>query len=86
VQDYAKWKSVYDTLDSFHKRHGVKSAQIFRRTEDPNELVIVSEFDNAAAAHAFVQLDELKQIMQQAGVSDHPDIYVVDKAASRSFV
>ncbi|MDA4124073.1 MAG: antibiotic biosynthesis monooxygenase [Thaumarchaeota archaeon] len=85
VEDYAKWKSEYDTLDSFHKTHGVRSAQILRGTDNPNELVVISEFDDAATARAFVQSDELKQIMQRAGVADKPDIYFLDKAASRSF-
>jgi len=85
VQDYAKWKSTYDTLDSFHKAHGVKSAQILRSADNPNELVIISEFADAATARAFAQSEELKQIMQRAGVADKPDMYFLDKAASRSF-
>ena len=86
VQDYAKWKSVYDSVDSFHKSHGVKSAQILRSADDPNEVVILTEFNDIAKARAFVQLDELKQIMQRGGVADKPDIYFLENAASRSFV
>ena len=83
--DYSKWKSVYDSVDSFHKKNGAKSAQILKSADNPNELVILTEFESIDAARKFAQQEELKEIMQRAGVSDKPDIYFLEKAATRNF-
>lgn len=85
VADYAKWKSAYDSMDSFHKSKGVKSAQIFQSADDPHELIILSEFENITSARQFAQSQELKDGMGKAGVSDQPSVYFVNKVASRSF-
>ena len=85
VEDFAKWKSVYDTLDSFHRSNKVKSAQIFRNADDPKEVVVLTEMENIKDARQFAQSEGLKSAMQSAGVSDQPDVFFLDKAASRSF-
>jgi hypothetical protein len=38
-----------------------------------------------ASAHKFGQSEELKQAIQKAGVSDHPDVYYLEKASTRTF-
>ena len=81
VEDFAKWKAVYDEQDSVSLRNtsGVKSARVLRNTDNPNELVIIHEFDDTSQARQFNQSEKLKQIMQKAGVSDQPDIYILDE-------
>lgn len=85
VADYAKWKSIYDSVDSFHKKNGVKSSQILKSADNPNELIILTEFETMEEARKFAQQEELKEIMQRGGVSDEPDVYFLEKAASRNF-
>ena len=85
VQDYAKWRSCFDGLDSFHKEKGVKSAQVLRSVDNPNEVIVITEFENVDMAHKFGQLPGLKDAMQKAGVVDQPSIYFLDKVATRSF-
>jgi hypothetical protein len=85
VRDFAKWKSTYDTLDSFHKSNKVKSAQIFRNADNPNEVVVLTEMENVDDARRFARSEGLMNAMQNAGVADQPDVYFLDKAGSRSF-
>ena len=85
VEDLGKWKSVYESLDSFHKENGVKRASVLRSADNPNELIVISELADMAAARRFAQLPGLKDAMQKAGVSDHPDIYFTEELLSRSF-
>lgn len=85
VKDFAKWKAVYDSMDAFHRAHGVKNAQILRGAEDPNQVVVLSELENLTKAREFALLDELKKIMEQGGVADHPDIYFLEHAGRHSF-
>ncbi len=85
VKDFAKWKAVYDSVDAFHRKAGVKSAQVLHGADDPNEIVILSEFESLSKAREFALLDELKKIMEQAGVADRPDVYFLEHVGHRSF-
>ena len=81
VEDFAKWKAVYDeaATESLRNASGVKAHRVLRNADSPNEVIVLHEYDDLAKARQFAQSDELKQIMQRAGVSDHPDIYFLDE-------
>ena len=85
VNDFAKWISSYNTLDSFHKSGGVKSSRIYKSSDNPNEVVVLTEFADVATARRFAQSEGLKSAMQNAGVADKPDIYFLDEFGTRSF-
>ena len=55
---------------------------MLRSADNPNEIVVVDEFDDMDKARQFAQSEDLKQAMQKAGVSDHPDIYFLDEVES----
>ena len=81
VEDFAKWKAVYDeaATEALRNASGVKSHRVLRNADSPNEVIVLHEYDDVAKARQFAQSEELKQIMQRAGVSDHPDIYFLDE-------
>ena len=54
-----------------------------KNADNPNELVILSEFGNIATARKFAESEELGQ-MQRAGVAEKTDIYFFEKAASKN--
>ena len=85
VADFAKWKSFYDSVDSFHKSHEVKSAQVFRSADSPNEIIILSEMENIEKARKFAQDPGLKDAMQKGGVVDQADVYFVEKVETINF-
>ena len=85
VSDYAKWKSAYDSFDALHKSFGVTHSQILRGSEDGNEVVVLTEIESLSKARKFAQSEELKKAMQATGVVDHPDVYFLEKAATRDF-
>lgn len=76
---------MYNTMDLFHREHGVKSAEILRSADDPNNVIVISEFENIDQARKFAQLDDLKKAMMQGGVADEPDVYFLDRAHRRTF-
>ncbi|MGD0588722.1 MAG: cyclase [Thermoplasmata archaeon] len=86
VKDFAKWRVLFDSLDAFHKANGVKNAQILGGTDDPNEVVVITEFEDAAKAHRFAQLEELRKAMEQSGVIGIPEVLFLEHAGHRSFV
>lgn len=79
VQDYAKWKAVYDEHSTARKSGGSKGARLFRSPDNPNEVVVLLEWDNLEKARKFVQSDDLRQAMQRAGVADRPDVYFLEE-------
>jgi len=80
VEDYAKWKPVFDDHSSARKAVGSKGGYVFRNANDGNEVVMVLEVDDLERCRQFVESEDLKEAMQQSGVSDKPDIYYLDEA------
>jgi heme-degrading monooxygenase HmoA len=50
-----------------------------RNADDPNELVILLEWDSVENARQFAIADELREAMQRAGVADQPDVYFLEE-------
>jgi len=79
VKDYAKWKPAYDEHGATRKANGSKGAHLFRNANDPNELVILFEWDDLKKARQFAQSQDLREKMQQAGVVGTPDIFFLEE-------
>jgi heme-degrading monooxygenase HmoA len=75
VTDYEKWKSAFDAHSVIRQAHGSRGGQLFRNAADPNELVVLLEWDVLEQARQFAQSEEFREVMQRAGVVDQPDIY-----------
>jgi heme-degrading monooxygenase HmoA len=79
VEDYKNWKPFFDEHASFRAKHGSKSAKVFRCKEDANDVLIFFEWDSLENAQKFMESDELKKTMKEAGVIGKPNIYFVEK-------
>ncbi len=79
VEDYAKWKPVFDEHRATRQASGSKGGRLFRNADDPNETVILFEWDDLEKARQFAQSDDLRQRMQQSGVADRPDVYFLEE-------
>jgi hypothetical protein len=79
VKDYAKWKPVFDEHGTVRKASDFKGHHLFNIADDPNELVILFEVEDLEKARQFGQSEDLRQAMERSGVSDQPDIYLLDE-------
>jgi heme-degrading monooxygenase HmoA len=79
VEDYEKWKPVFDEHQSTRKESGGKGGYLFRNAEDSNEVVILLEWDDIEDARQFAQSEDLRETMQRAGVTEQPDIYFLEE-------
>ena len=50
-----------------------------RNADDPNELLILLEWDSLENARRFTYADDLREAMQRAGVADQPDVYFLEE-------
>ena len=81
VEDYSRWKEAFDGFIANRKAGGEKSYHICRPIDEPNIVVILFEWDSIANAMAFLDSQDLKQAMQQAGVTGPPEITIMETAA-----
>lgn len=79
VEEFSKWKSLYDKHLETRKAGGSKGARVFRNANNPNEAVLLFEWNDIENARKFTQSDDLRQRMQEAGVTGKPDIFFLDE-------
>ncbi len=81
VEDYAKWKDAFDSFLDNRKAGGEKSYTICRPIDEPNNIVILFEWNSIENAQAFLDSQDLKEAMQKAGVTGPPEITIMETTA-----
>ncbi|MCH9028462.1 MAG: antibiotic biosynthesis monooxygenase [Bacteroidetes bacterium] len=81
VADYDAWKAAFDSFEETRKASGEKSFQILHPDNEPNDLVLLFEWDNLANARNFMASEELKTRMQEGGVIEEPQIQFLNEVA-----
>jgi hypothetical protein len=78
VEDYPKWKEGFDSTVDFKRSLGWKGYRIFAIEGENTHVLVMEEFDTADHAREFLGSDHLREAMGRAGVSDEPDVQVVE--------
>jgi heme-degrading monooxygenase HmoA len=79
VADYEQWKSVFDAFIETRRAGGEKSYQILCVDGDPNNLVLLFEWESLEKAHAFIESAALRDAMKKGGVAGTPDVYYLEE-------
>lgn len=79
VKDYTTWKPVFDGFIETRRASGEKSWQIWHPDNDPNNLLLLFEWDKLDNAHSFMANPELKAAMEEAGVVEAPEVYFLEE-------
>lgn len=79
VEDYTKWKAVYDEHQASRKDAGSLGARLLRNVNDPNEEVIITTWPDLEHAQAFASSPDLRDAMQRAGVSGMPEVLFLEE-------
>ena len=74
VDDYAAWRSVYDSLDGLRKEHGCTEDEVMVDPADKTDVFIIHRFPTLEQAQSFAGSQELREGMGQAGVKGAPRI------------
>ena len=75
VANYEEWKKAYDAFQDTAGAAGIRDQYVLTSLSNQNHVVVVGE-GSTEAVQAFLGSDELKAAMQEAGVTDIPDIFV----------
>jgi heme-degrading monooxygenase HmoA len=69
VESFDKWKSVFDERSALRKESGSKEASLFRNSEDPNEAMILFEWDNMENARKYLESEMLRKTLLKVGAT-----------------
>ena len=82
VADYDKWRAGFDANESSRKSAGSTGVnQFYRDVENPNNVTLVLEWDEAEKAQAFLNDPYTKASMDEAGVTGRPMVVAVQMKA-----
>lgn len=80
VDDYAAWRSVYETVAGLREQHGCSDAQVLVDPADKEDVFVLHRFPTLEQAQAFADSDELRSAMTRAGVAGPPRIELAVEA------
>jgi uncharacterized protein (DUF1330 family) len=80
VEDFDRWKPAFDEDGGNRAGYGSQGGYVFRNRANPNEIVVLLEFPDAAQMEAFSQSPGLREAMARSGVVGTPDIAFLDLA------
>ena len=65
VEDFEKWKTIFEEYDSARKEAGRQSVEIFRNGEDTSDVTVLLNWDNIENFQKFGQSEVIKEAMQK---------------------
>ena len=83
VEDYPKWKSVYDEHASARKVSGAITSQVLQNADNLNEVIVLLEYQSIEEAKKFSESEGLRLSMQRAGVNSVPNIIFVNESEKK---
>jgi heme-degrading monooxygenase HmoA len=84
-KDYDAWKPAFDEHQPVREQHGGRGHQLYRPVDDPNSVVIVSEFATAEGARAFMSDPSLPDAMDRGGVAMPSNVWLCDEIESLTY-
>lgn len=69
VEDYERWKVVFEEDASGREAAGCRGARIFRDADDPGEVVVLFEWNGLESARRRIESAKLGRKLEEAGVS-----------------
>lgn len=86
VQDYGRWKAVFDSDPLGRQKSGVRRYRVLRPTDDPKYVMIDLEFDDAARAEAFrTTLRNMWDNAEAQKIMQNPKVRVVEAVETEEF-
>ncbi len=80
VADYGKWKQTFDAYLNHRMAAGETGFRVFQSIEDPRDVTVLLDWENTESARRFMQSDDLRKTMQNAGVVGNADVSYVQDA------
>jgi quinol monooxygenase YgiN len=80
IEDYDTWKAGFDDHASTREEYGSpEDYRLFREAENPNEIVMIAEWESAEAFQRFMEESDVKEKMGELGVISEPEVYILEE-------
>jgi hypothetical protein len=74
VADFDKWLAAFETHEDVRRAAGILGHHINRAEDDPNDVSVYMALSDLEKAKEFGASDDLRERMQEAGVTSAPEI------------
>ena len=82
VEDVAKWKPVFEEAAALRKSFGSAGVRAFSKADNPNEVVILGEYEDEEKARQMFQSQEFRDATKRAGVTGMPDVAFLNEVVN----
>jgi heme-degrading monooxygenase HmoA len=82
VSDYSRWKEAFDAQLSLRKRAGETGYHLFHNVEDARDVFLLLDWPTAEEARKFMNSEELRGVMEKAGVVGAAEVQYLEDARS----
>jgi hypothetical protein len=77
IRDYDAWRPVYDAHEASRTGAGVTNGRVYRKAEDPSDILALFDVADVAKARTWTASDDLRTAMAKSGVVGEPAIYFI---------
>ena len=67
VENYDKWKPVFNERSTARKENGGYEARLFRNSDDPHDVEILFKWDNKENAKKYMESESVQKTLKNAG-------------------
>ena len=85
VANYTTWKKAFDGHETKRTEAGIIGRAVNQQADDGNQVVIYLQAENAGQLKAFVNSEDLKAVMKDAGVQGPPQFSFVNGLKGASY-
>jgi heme-degrading monooxygenase HmoA len=75
VEDYERFRSVYDAATAARESGGFPNELILRNPKDPNDVLIITQVEDVERARAYGQSDEVRERQRASGLLELTNYY-----------
>jgi hypothetical protein len=75
VADYAAWKRSFSGAMALRQANGSRGSMAFQSANDPQEVVLLIDWENSETGMRFAQSAELQDLQRQGGVISQSERY-----------
>jgi len=80
VSNFRKWKAVFEAHGPARLAQGCEGTHVFRRADNPKELVVMLTWGDLGKARQFLVSDDLQEMLAETPVCDRaPDVYLLEE-------
>lgn len=84
-KDFDKWKVAFDAHQPAREAAGATGHSLHRDPQDPHVTVLVLHVKDLGKARDFATSDDLRKVMQDAGVEGPPEIWFVEDVEEKKY-